>query len=349
MEYAVQTRDYKYDYRWNWEESGSDSLRAKVSLELQNLIEDGKPGVAVIFREDSYHVIITAIYKLGDKPIGTDFSSANIRLNLVFSQITLKKAKGLVQYYLKNQSNPGAAFSDIVTWSNARDKWTINEERIVDAFNSIPEGQESGMVLNCEKGSELQSLLDFDWGQTEGAKYVYQPKSSNPVRIAVDPIPGKPLPPPEPPKKTYGKLTSFLFMLLLITTGLAIGAGFEWYRCYKANDNISQLESDVQKAKSAQKKAEEERDKAKAEKEQIQQRNALFNKYGITVNDDLKIISISNGENIEIKGNSDITITGNFPITESYKKEEVQGTNYNVTKIKVKRNSNITPSPNVNR
>ena len=39
MEYAVQTRDYNHDYRWSWEESGSDSLRAKVSLELQNLIE----------------------------------------------------------------------------------------------------------------------------------------------------------------------------------------------------------------------------------------------------------------------------------------------------------------------
>ena len=241
MEYAVQTRDYNHDYRWSWEESGTDSLRAKVSLELQNLIEDGKPGVAVIFREGSYHVIITAIYKLGDKPIGTDFSSANIRLNLVFSQITLKKAKGLVQYYLKNQSNPGAAFSDIVSWT--RDKWKINEEQIVAAFNSIPEGQESGMVLNCEKGSELKSLLDFDWGQTEGAKYVYQSKSSNPVRIAVDPIPEKPLPPPEPPKISYWKRSLVLFLLLLAALASLAYQSVNLYQTKKKVDEFSERPS----------------------------------------------------------------------------------------------------------
>ena len=238
MEYAVQTRDYTRDYRWSWEESGSDSLRAKVSLELQNLIEDGKPGVAVIFREGSYHVIITAIYKLGDKPIGTDFSSANIRLNLVFSQITLEKAKGIVRYYLNNQSNPGVAFSNIVSWSNNRDKWKINEDQIIAAFNSIPEVPASGIVLNCEKGSELQSLLDFDWTQTEGAKYVYQPKSSNPVRIAVDPIPEKPLPPPDPPKISYWKRSLLLFMLLLAALS---GLAYQSVNLYQTRKTVDEL------------------------------------------------------------------------------------------------------------
>ena len=238
MEYAVQTRDYNHDYRWSWEESGSDSLRAKVSLELQNLIEDGKPGVAVIFREGSYHVIITAIYKLGDKPLGTDFSSATIRLNLVFSQITLEKAKGIVRYYLDNQSNPGAAFSDIVLWSNNRDKWKINEDQIVAAFNSIPEIPASGIVLNCEKGSELQSLLDYDWSQTEGAKYVYQPRSSVPVRIAVDPIPEKPLPPPEPPKISYWKRSLLLFLLLLAALA---GLAYQSVNLYQTKKKVDEL------------------------------------------------------------------------------------------------------------
>ena len=242
MEYAVQTRDYNHDYKWSWEGYGSDSLRAKVSLELQNLIEDGKPGVAVVFREGSYHVIIAAINRLGDEPpIGKDSSGQrDIRLNLVFSKISLEKAKGIVNYYYNNRANPGKAFGGIVTWSATRDKWTINEEQIKAAFESIPEVPASGIVLNCENGSELHSLLDFDWGQIEGPQYVYEPKSNNPVRIAVDPIPEKPLPPPEPPKISYWK-RSLLFFLLLIAA--CVGLGYQGVLLHQKNDRITELEN----------------------------------------------------------------------------------------------------------
>lgn len=248
MEYAVQTRDYNHDYKWSWEGYGSDSLRAKVSLELQNLIEDGKPGVAVVFREGSYHVILAAIYRLGDEPpIGKDSSGQrDIRLNLVFSKISLEKAKGIVNYYYNNRANPGKAFGGIVTWSATRDKWTINEEQIKAAFESIPEVPASGIVLNCENGSELHSLLDFDWGQTEGPQYVYEPKSNNPVRIAVDPIPEKPLPPPEPPKISYWK-RSLLFFLLLIAA--CVGLGYQGVLLQQNKDKITELESRPTKEK----------------------------------------------------------------------------------------------------
>lgn len=377
MKYAIQTRDFNNDYRWSWEGSGSENIWAKVSLELQKLIGDGKPGVAVVYREGSYHVIITSIYKLGDKPNGKDFSSANIRLNLVFSEISQEKAKGIVRYYLDNQSDPGKAFADIVTWTNNRDKWTVNEEQLNAAFESIPEIKPSGNVLICEKVSELKSLLDFDWGQIEGPQYVFEPKSNNPVRIAVAPISEQQLPVPEAPKKTYGKLASFFFLLFLISAGLAIWFGIEWEQSYSTKqeaiskkniaerklkdkeENLKQAikdKGDAIEAKNAavtaQKDAEEQRDNALKDKENADQdrkdainakdeaETALRTKVAEETNKLLK----QNGIEINNKDNS-ITIWGGKQTDIVDKKDEENNV---IVGIKVIKNSNNIPSQDVN-
>lgn len=223
MQYAVQTRDYKNDYRWSWEEQGREIPLAQISLKLQRLIKDGEKGVAVLASGGTFHVILTAIEKLGKVPLGMDFSGANIRLNLVFSEITQDEAKGLIRYYYLNKTDLGNAFPDIITWE--ANSWKVNDAKILEAFGKIPRGKITGKKLVCLGGeAKLTNWLDFDMSETGGPKFVLQ---SDQIMLTVDAMP-KPVEgdcpigeKPIPKKSSMGSIVSFLlFTFLMIVAGV---------------------------------------------------------------------------------------------------------------------------------
>ncbi len=159
MQYAIQTRDYNNDYTWI---CGRESPSETIITELQKQIEGVNKGIAVIFQNGSFHLIIAGIYKLGNNSIGSDPYNRDIRLNLVLSGLSQEQAKGITQYYFANQDNPGIGFADIVSWS--KDSWSINEEKINLAFNSIPTCQATGRTFFCESGG-LFNFSDLDFSE----------------------------------------------------------------------------------------------------------------------------------------------------------------------------------------
>lgn len=221
MQYAIQTRDYKNDYRWSWEERGRDFPLARISLELQRLLKDGEQGVAVLVCEGKFHLILSAINRLGMEPIGKDFSGANIRLNIVFSDISQQEAKGLIRYYITNRENLGNAFPDIVTWNTS--SWWGNEAKVQEAFSRISPSQMTGKKLVCLEGSgEPLDWLEYDLSETNGVKFVLQ---ADQLKFAVDSAPmpiNEPSSPREelsPPKnkKRWGNFVITALFLLLVT------------------------------------------------------------------------------------------------------------------------------------
>lgn len=225
MKYAVKTRDYKNDYRWSWEHNGRDFPLAEISEKLQRLIGDCKEGVAVLRHGGSFHVMFAAIKKLDTKSLGTDDSSTRIRLDLVFSDISQEKAKGLIRYYLTNRADPGVAFPDIVTWSEKPSfSWTINEANILEAFARISPVPTTGKKLLCQNGSgEPLDWLDYDFSEKDGAKFILQ---ADQLKFAVDTVEIKGPPLPLPPKKCGGSFVIIGLILVILT--FAIGfLGFD--------------------------------------------------------------------------------------------------------------------------
>ncbi len=236
MQYAIKTRDYINDYVWSWGNDNRDSPLAKVSLELQKQIEGGQKGIAVIFRNGSFHVIITGIYKLGDKPIGMDFSQTKIRLSLVFSGLSQPEVKGVIQYFFANQDNLGIGFEDIVSWT--KDSWTINDEQLNLAFKLIPTCQTTGKSVYCDTGG-LVSLSDFNFSeQTEGVKYVFQSNAAEYLKIDLEPIPKDEVPELTTSKDTKPKSSGKVFSILSILC-LLCAVGFLGWKYIQLNEDLN--------------------------------------------------------------------------------------------------------------
>lgn len=244
MQYAIQTRDYKNDYRWSWEEQGREIPLAQISLKLQRLVKDGEKGVAVLASGGTFHVILTAIEKLGKVPLGKDFSGANIRLNLVFSEISQEEAKGLVQYYYRNKADLGNAFPDII--SGDANSWKVNDAKLLEAFGNILRGKLTGKKLVCLDGEEkLTNWLDFDMSETDGPKFVLQ---GDQIMLSVDAMP-KPVEgvcpigeKPIPKKSCMGSVVFFLLLVLL-----AVATGVLWVDNYNLKNSESKNEENLMK------------------------------------------------------------------------------------------------------
>lgn len=239
MQYAIQTRDYNNDYHWNWEARGRDNPLAEASQDLLRLIRDGEKGVAVLYKNEKFHVIFAALDSLGSEPISKDFSGANIRLNLVFAELSQEQAKGLVQYYIAHRVNPGIAFQGIVTWD--ANSWKINETLLLKAFESIKPVSTTGKKLLCQDGNGKP----IDWfgydlsDETEGPKLVMQ---GDTLSFAADPIPNPQseiIPPTkESGKKTESGFVSLVSTLLILALGVATGAGAMFYVYHKQGNPV---------------------------------------------------------------------------------------------------------------
>lgn len=266
MQYAIKTRDYINDYVWSWENDDPDSPLAEVSLELQKQIEGGQKGIAVIFRSGSFHVIITGIYKLGDKPIGLDFSKTKIRLSLVFSGLSQPEVKGVIQYFFANQDNLGIGFEDIVSWT--KDSWTINDEQLNLAFKLIPTCTKPGKSVFCDTGG-LVSLSDFNFSeQTEGVKYVFQSNAAEYLKIDLEPVPQNEVPVLTPPKETKPKSSGKVFSILSILC-LLCAVGFLGWKYIQLNEELNTNNRDKIELNNSSKKFKEQISSLKSKNDRL--------------------------------------------------------------------------------